>query len=368
MKGLEIAWRTLERETLDEPCILASWLMKGSYYSRATGRDYWQDKAGVFLEALPRMGVNLCPQWAMPHDEMGNASGEIGEMNEQWANRLGIAEPEEILPIIERLPSDETVERAFDLDAQARRYADDIKAHIDATGGEVLFIDGFGQADFMGPYNEWGYNPYLMALALYPEHVRRYYHYTATRGRLENLAIVEAVRRYGLAPYVYSGQDICANQGPLCSLAALDRLYWPELRRAVEPLLAAGIKIIWHCDGNIMPILDRLLDLGVDGLQGFQEEAGVPFEHLVNVRTRGGDPLILWGCVSVTTTLPFGTVEDVQAAVRRSFSLAGPGRGFALASTSSIMPEVPDENIDALYGYGKAFGRRYLREGVQQVS
>ena len=70
--------------------------------------------------------------------------------------------------------------------------------------------------------------------------------------------------------------------------------------------------------------------------------------------------MIIWGCVSVTTTLPFGSVEDVKAAVRRSFTLAGPGRGFALASTSSIMPEVPDENIDAFYHYGTEYGRRFL--------
>jgi len=363
MKGLEVAWRTLERETLAEPCILASWLMKGGYYGRIAGRDYWRDKAGVFLEALPRMGVNLCPQWAFPCDEMGNASDEIGEMDENWANRQGIREPEEILPLIERLPDDAKLESDFDLDGAARRYADDIRRHIDATKGEVLFLDGFGQADFMGPYNEWGYTAYLMALSLYPDHIQRYYHYTATRGYLENLAIVEAVKRFGLAPFVYSGQDICANQGPLCSVATLDRIYFPELRRAIAPLLEGGIRIIWHCDGNIMPILDRLIDMGVSGLQGFQEEAGVPYEQLVNQQTRWGEPLILWGCVSVTTTLPFGTVADVQAAVRRSFMLAGPGRGFGLASTSSIMPEVPDENIDTLYRYGQEFGRRFLSEG-----
>ena len=364
MKGLEIAWRTLAREALEEPCIVASWLMKGSYYSRVTGRDYWASKDAVFLDALPRMGVNLCPQWAFPYDAMGNASGDVSQDPHAWVNRYGIRQPEEILPLIDRLPTDESLEREFDLDAYAQRYAGQIKSRIDATGGAVLFIDSFDHANFTSPYNDWGYIPYLMAMSLYPDHIQRYYHYTATYGRLTNMAIVEAVRRYGLAPYVYSGEDICANHGPLCSLATLDRLYFPELRRSIQPLLDGGVKIIWHCDGNIMPILDRLIDLGVSGLQGFQEETGVPFDHLVNVRTKWGEPLILWGCVSVTTTLPFGTVEDVQAAVRRSFTLAGPGRGFALASTSSIMPEVPDENIAALYSYGQEFGRRFLRDGA----
>ncbi|MFH1571578.1 MAG: hypothetical protein ABIL09_26545, partial [Gemmatimonadota bacterium] len=67
-----------------------------------------------------------------------------------------------------------------------------------------------------------------------------------------------------------------------------------------------------------------------------------------------------WGCVSVTTTLPFGTVADVQAAVERSFTLAGPGRGFVLSSTSSVMPEVPHANIDALFTHGRTFGAEFL--------
>lgn len=364
MKGLEIAWRTLELESVTEPCILASWLMKASYYSRVTKQDYWRDPEGVFLQTLPRIGVNLCPQFALPRDKMGNASDEIGQMNENWGNRQGIEEPEDILPIIDALANDKEIEQEFDVDAYARRYAQAIKAHIDATAGQVLFIDSFGQADFMGPYNEWGYTAYLMALALYPDIVHRYYHYTATRAYWRNVAIVEAIKRYDLAPFVYGGQDICANDGPLCSVHTLDQIYWPELRRAVQPLLDNDIHIIWHCDGNIMPILDRLIDLGISGLQGFQEEAGVPYEQIVQLETKSGQPMIVWGCVSVTTTLPFGTVEEVKAAVRRSFTLAGPGRGFALASTSSIMPEVPDENIDALYLYGREFGQQYLSQAV----
>ncbi len=363
MKGAEIAWATLEQETLEEPCIVASWLMKGSYYSRVTGLDYWQNKEDTFLRALPRMGVNLCPQWAMPQDELGNA-GVYGDLDSHWSNRVGICEPEEILPLIDRLPTDEQVEREFNLGAYAENYARDILHHIDATGGETLFISDFAQADFMGPYNNWGYTAYLEALGLYPQQVQRFYHYTATVAYWQNIAIVEAVKRYRLPRFVYSGQDICTNHGPICAPRILDQIYFPELKRAIQPLIDNDVRIIWHCDGNIMPIVDRLLGLGISGLQGFQEEFGVPYEAIVQLESIWRRPLIIWGCVSVTTTLPFGSVEDVKAAIHRSYELAGPGRGFCLASTSSIMPEVPDENIDAFYQYGLTFGREYLRGKV----
>lgn len=360
MDGLEVAWRTLAQEQVDEPCIAQFLVMKGDYFSRLTGKDYWADKERVFLEALLLTGANFCPQYAMPQDRMGNA----GEVGEGWASHGTIAEPEDVLPLIEALPSDEALEREFDLARAAMAYAEPIKRHTDATGGALLFLESFGQADFMGPYNTWGYIPYLSAIALYPEHVQRYYHYTGTLGRLQNLAIVEAVRRYGLAPFVYSGQDICDNSGPLASLDTLDSIYFPELRRAVEPLTDAGIGIIWHCDGNVTPILGRLIDLGIAGLQGFQEEAGVSYADVVKLRSRTGKPLIILGCVSVTTTLPFGTVEEVRASVRRSFDLAGRGRGFVLAATSSIMPEVPDENIDTFFTYGRDYGRRFMHGEV----
>ncbi len=358
VKGLEVAWRTLDQERLAEPCIVGSWVTKGDYYTRLTGRDYWAAMEPVYLAAMPRMGINLCPQIVLPHDELGNA-GVVDK--DTYSSRMGFTEPEQVLPVIEALPSDEALLREFDLDAAAEKYARFIVRHNNATGSEVLFLAHYGMPDFMGPYNEWGYVPYMMALALYPEHVRRYYHCTATRGYLHNLAIVEAVRRHGLAPFVYGGDDICGNQGPLASLAMLDELYFPELQRAIAPLIDAGIRIVWHCDGDIMPIVSRLLAAGISGLQGFQEEMGVPFEEIVKLRDRWGRPLILWGSVSVTTTLPFGTVEDVRAAVRRCFALAGPGRGFGLAASSSVMPEVPDDNIDALYLYGRDYGRLFLR-------
>jgi hypothetical protein len=84
---------------------------------------------------------------------------------------------------------------------------------------------------------------------------------------------------------------------------------------------------------------------------------------MVEVRTKWGRKPILWGSVSVTTTLPFGTVEDVKRDVERCFRSAAAGGGFGLASTSSILIETPIENILALYEHGHVFGRQFLAGG-----
>ena len=263
-------------------------------------------------------------------------------------------------PGLEQLPDDRAVERAFDVEAAAEAYAAEICAHQALLGDAALVIGHFGQADFMGGYTRWGYENYLAAAALYPEAMRRYYHYSGLHGRLQNQAIALACQRYGIAPFTYTGQDICTSKGPIMSPAMLRELYFPELKWCLEPLVEAGVGIIWHCDGDVRPILEDLLDLGVSGLQGFEEEHGVRYEDMVKLRAPDGGPMAVWGCVSVTSTLPHGTPEEVRTAVERSFVLAGRGRGHVLSSTSSIMPETPIENIDALFEHGRAFGREFL--------
>jgi len=265
---------------------------------------------------------------------------------------------------VDQLPPDSDVEREYDHDEAARTYAADLTERIATAGDEVLFIGGFGQADFMGGYTRWGYENYLTAIVEYPEAMRRYYHHTALRGRLLNQAIALAHERHEIAPFAYTGQDICGSGGPMVSPSLLRQVYFPELQWCLEPLVQSGIGAIWHCDGNVMPILDDILSLGVIGLQGFEEEHGARYDEMVKLQNQQGEPVSIWGCVSVTSALPHGTPQDVRDAVERSFQLAGRGRGFVLSSTSSIMPEVPHGNIDALFEHGRAFGREFLAGGT----
>jgi hypothetical protein len=362
LKGSEIALTTLMGENPGTPCINYSWMTSASYMSALTGCDYWADREGVFFEYLRLTGINLVPQWYFPGEEQRRIEAGHLMHEPRPGGTDGIHSPEDILRQIESLPADSAVEAAFDHTAAAAEYASKLKARIDRTGGEVLFIDDFGQSDFMGGYDRWGYQNYLVAIIDYPEAMRRYYHHTALVGRLYNEAILLACQKYGIAPFIYGGQDICAGSGPIISPSLLREVYFPELKWAMQPLVENGIGVIWHCDGNINPIVEEILDLGVCGLQGFEEEHGVRYEDMVQLKARSGRPIGVWGCVSVTSTLPYGSVDDVRRSVERSFRLAGRDRGFVLSSTSSIMPEVPHENIDAFFRHGKQFGLEYLAE------
>jgi uroporphyrinogen decarboxylase len=62
-----------------------------------------------------------------------------------------------------------------------------------------------------------------------------------------------------------------------------------------------------------------------------------------------GDHLCFQGGISVQSTLPFGTSEDVEAEVRRRIDVLGRGGGYILGPSHAIQAGTPPENIVAMF-------------------
>ena len=340
MTGVEIASRTLAGEDAGAPCILGDWIFNPAFFRAVTGRSISEDSLRIAVEAFRTVGANLTPQFAIATTDDYHPFHSPGPDP--------TITPEDVRDEIERLPDPRTLERGFDQEAAVENYARPVLAFREVARDDILRISHFGHPGFMGAFGRWGYEAFLSALALYPEHIGRWFEHTGERARLQNQAIVGAIGKYSLAPFVYNGDDICYNTGPMCSVDALRRLYFPALRHAIQPLHDAGVHIIWHSDGNILPILDDLLSAGMWGFQGFQEETGPTLGIMASQRTVWGRRPVLLGSVSVTRTMPFGTVEDIRADVDRCFADC-PGGGFVLATSSSFGPEVPVDSILAMY-------------------
>ena len=106
---------------------------------------------------------------------------------------------------------------------------------------------------------------------------------------------------------------------------------------------------MWHCDGNYRPLLPDVLACGVAGLQGFQTECGMDLEWIVDLKTRAADPLLIFGAMSVTKTLPYGTPEDVRAEVRRTMESRRERAGLVFFTSNTITPDVSLENVRAFW-------------------
>jgi uroporphyrinogen decarboxylase len=146
-------------------------------------------------------------------------------------------------------------------------------------------------------------------------------------------------------------------------VAMQDRLLMgPEMwRRFDKPVLARIITdcrainpdlvISMHSDGNMMEIVEDLLEIGLNILDPIQPECMDPFE----VKKRFGDRLTLQGCGSLQKTLPFGTPEDCREEVRQLIRKCGYDGGLILRVANAIGPDVPVANIVAWFEEARDF-------------
>lgn len=209
-------------------------------------------------------------------------------------------------------------------------------------------------------YGTYGYENYFMAYALYPEVLERDFRLQSDLAEKTNRIAIQAIRRGGLPEVIRIDHDMAGTRGMLARIETLDRLWFPHFERAIKPYLDAGIRLIWHCDGNLMEMVPRLIEVGISGFQGFQYEDGMDYEQICRMKTRDGDPLMIWGGVSVTRTLPFGTPEDVRRELQWLVDHSPP-IGFFLGASSTIVPGVKWDNLYALIeglAYFRHAGRR----------
>ena len=114
-----------------------------------------------------------------------------------------------------------------------------------------------------------------------------------------------------------------------------------------------NIKIAFHSDGYIEPIIPDLIEVGVDLLNPIQPESMNPAE----IKKKYGKNIALWGTISTQSTLPFKGPKEVDEEVRERIRTCAPGGGFLLAPTHNIQLDVPFANIEAFYTAIKKYGQ-----------
>lgn len=267
-----------------------------------------------------------------------------------------IQTPEDILTYIEKLPPVEDVIKSIDTDeVYARMLMEYEQGYHEAK--KALFIPfGIGAtADYQGYYDLFGMEPFLMALVLYEEEMNALFKRSAAIAQYKNSIAARMFSQEHLPKFLWFGHDICDNKGPMVSPSILERIYFPHAAAAVAPLRDAGIRIIWHSDGNIMPIAKALLNVvGVDGFQGFQMELGVDYRVLGEMRTMRGEKPLLVGGVN-NQTLMFGEPEDIRKEIDMFAQYAKQrGGGCLLGPSCSSGPEISLENLQTMYRYASS--------------
>ncbi len=159
-----------------------------------------------------------------------------------------------------------------------------------------------------------------------------------------NLAMAKELAARGVQ-IVYTGDDYAYNTGPLMSPRHFRKLFYPGLCRVMQGFKELGLYVIKHTDGNLWPIIDMIVDSGIDCLDPIDPQAGM---DLAEVKAKYGSRVALKGNVDCAQTMTFGTPAQVRAETLTALRKGAAGGGYILSSSNSIHSAVKPENYLAM--------------------
>lgn len=333
-------------EETDRTPILGGWIAAPGHIMKLTGSSperYWDDPISLSIEAYRKLGVDGLIDVFVPKDgdyrcvDSGNYFASAGRFS-----------LEDALRDIEAMPDATETEVRFDFEKEYARFRSELIDGIAQCGDIVWMPAQWDAASKIAWYGRYGYENFFYVVGAYPEHAEKLMRVGGARGRCQSRLVARAVAEGIYPKAVLLGEDICDQRGPMLSPAFLEAHFFPQLAYSLEPLREVGCRPVWHSDGDIRRLVDPLLEAGVQGFQGFQPECGVHLSDLVKRRTREGEPLLIFGPLSVTTELPRMTPEQVVGRVRSAVETCRGKASLVLFTANTINPDIPLENVVAM--------------------
>ena len=161
-------------------------------------------------------------------------------------------------------------------------------------------------------------------------------------------------KRDGLLDGFALCSDYCFNANPFFSKDMFAEFITPYLSQAIRAYHDMGYYAIKHTDGNIMPILNQLVQCGPDALHSLDPQGGV---DLAEVSRLYGDKVALIGNVNCGL-LQTGTEEECVFDVRRSLRDGMKrGAGFIFSTSNCAYTGLPLDRYELM-------NRIWYEEGV----
>lgn len=193
--------------------------------------------------------------------------------------------------------------------------------------GDRYFLMMHGDATFSIPDGQH-IGAFSYRLADEPEKVKA----EATAMVDRALSYAERLQRHGGLDGFALCADYCFNTGPFLSPRLFGEFITPYLARLIQGYRDLGFYTIKHTDGNIMPILDQLVQAHPHALHSLDPQAGV---DIAEVKRLYGDRVCLIGNVNCGL-LDSGTDEEVVESVRYALRHGMPGGGYIFSTSNCI--------------------------------
>jgi hypothetical protein len=151
--------------------------------------------------------------------------------------------------------------------------------------------------------------------------------------------------------FIWSFDDHADTRAPWVNMEMYEEFIQPY-----QMIVTNEIRKPWifHSDGNLLPILDGLMKLGMNGLHPIQPGA----MDINKVKQKYGGQVCIIGNIDLDYTLTLGTPEEVAHEVEERIKKVGHGGGYMISSANSITNYCRLENIRAMASTVEKY-RRY---------
>ena len=199
---------------------------------------------------------------------------------------------------------------------------------------------------------EWGtflrrMDNFLMDLYLNPGEVHRLLDELMKR-HMDLLArVCESVG--DLVDIIKFGDDLGTNNGPLIPVETYREFFKPRHRMMCDYVKShSPMHIMLHCCGGIYELIPELIDAGFEILNPVQINAANM--EPARLKKQFGNDITFWGGGADTRNiLNLGTIIEVKDHVKHNLEVFSKNGGYVFNTVHNIMPDVPPQNIVAMF-------------------
>jgi len=155
---------------------------------------------------------------------------------------------------------------------------------------------------------------------------------------------------------IWTGDDFGAQNGMMISPRMWRNIFKPRFAEVFSELKSVNpdVLIMYHCDGAIAPILDDLVEIGLEVFNPVQPN--VPGHDPQELKSRFGGQLSFWGAIDQQYLLPRGAAQEIEEDVAEKIRVLGAGGGYLCSPAHIVQADTPPENLEVFISAVKKHG------------
>lgn len=141
----------------------------------------------------------------------------------------------------------------------------------------------------------------------------------------------------------FGGDDWCDQRTVMMGLDLWRQFFKPRMQKMIRRCHELGLAYVLHSCGNVAPLVDDLLEIGLDGLESLQAET----MNVYKLKRKVAGRMVLMGGMGVQRLIPFGRPDEIRQETRRLVRELGQDGGYVLGPSKPIPAGTPIPNAAA---------------------